>query len=216
MRSDEQIRDDILEEIDFDPKVESTDIGVTVKDGAVTLHGTVHSYYEELAVIKAAKRVKGVHALVEEIKIKYPSDSKIDDEDIAERIAHLFEWNTTFRKYEIKADVKNGRVTLSGDVDWQYQRADIRDHVSRLRGVSSVINSITIRPHASSVDVKQKISAALHRSATIEASKINVDVVDGKVTLKGHVKAWYERKLAEDAAWSAPGVKEVIDQIQIS
>lgn len=216
MRSDEQIREDILEEIDFDPKVEATDIGVTVKDGAVTLHGTVHSYFEEQSVIKAAKRVKGVHAVVEEIKIKYPSDTQIDDEDIAERIAHLCEWNTTFRKYDIKAEVKNGRVTLTGDVDWQYQRSDIRDHVSRLRGVTGVTNSITIKPHASQADVKQKISAALHRSATLEASKINVDVVDGKVTLKGHVKAWYERKLAEDAAWSAPGVRSVVDNIQIS
>ncbi|MDG1167619.1 MAG: BON domain-containing protein [Sulfitobacter sp.] len=216
MRSDEQIRDDILEEIDFDPKVEATDIGVTVKDGAVTLHGTVHSYFEELAVINAAKRVKGVHAVVEEIKIKYPSDTQIDDKDIAERIAHLCEWNTTFRKYDIKAEVKNGRVTLTGTVDCQYQRADIRDHVSRLRGVVGVTNSIAIRPHASQLDVKRKISEALHRSATLEASKINVDVVDGKVTLKGHVKAWYERKLAEDAAWSAPGVTTVVDQIQIS
>ena len=193
-----------------------TDIGVTVKDGAVTLHGTVHSYFEELAVINAAKRVKGVHAVVEEIKIKYPSDTQIDDKDIAERIAHLCEWNTTFRKYDIKAEVKNGRVTLTGTVDWQYQRADIRDHVSRLRGVVGVTNSIAIRPHASQLDVKRKISEALHRSATLEASKINVDVVDGKVTLKGHVKAWYERKLAEDAAWSAPGVTTVVDQIQIS
>lgn len=216
MRSDEQIRDDIMEEIDFDPKVEATDIGVTVKDGAVTLHGTVHSYYEELAVIKAAKRVKGVHAVVEEIKIKYPSDTQIDDEDIAVRISHLCEWNTTFRRYDIKAEVKNGRVTLSGDVDWQYQRADARDYVSRLRGVTGVTNSIAIRPHASQVDVKRKISAALHRSATLESSKINVDVVGGKVTLKGHVKAWYERKVAEDAAWSAPGVTSVVDQIQIS
>ena len=216
MRTDEQIRDDIMAEIDFDPKVEATDIGVTVKDGAVTLHGTVHSYFEELAVIKAAKRVKGVHAVVEEIKIKYPSDTQVDDQDIAERIAHLCEWNTTFRKYDIKAEVKNGHVTLSGNVDWQYQRADVRDYVSRLRGVNSVTNAITIRPHASQLDVKRKISEALHRSATLESSKINVDVADGQVTLKGHVKAWYERKLAEDAAWSAPGVTKVVDQIQIS
>jgi len=216
MRTDEQIRDDIMAEIDFDPKVEATDIGVTVKDGAVTLHGTVHSYFEELAVIKAAKRVKGVHAVVEEIKIKYPSDTQVDDQDIAERIAHLCEWNTTFRKYDIKAEVKSGHVTLSGNVDWQYQRADVRDYVSRLRGVNSVTNAITIRPHASQLDVKRKISEALHRSATLESSKINVDVADGQVTLKGHVKAWYERKLAEDAAWSAPGVTKVVDQIQIS
>lgn len=131
IRSDEPIRNDILEEIDFDSKVESTDLGVTVKKGAVTLHATVHSYYEELAVIKAARRVKGAHAVVEEIKIKYPADTKVDDEDIAQRIGHLCEWNETLRKFDIKAEVKNGRVTLTGDVDWQYQRADIRDHVSR-------------------------------------------------------------------------------------
>ena len=144
------------------------------------------------------------------------SDTQVDDQDIAERIAHLCEWNTTFRKYDIKAEVKNGRVTLTGNVDWQYQRADVRDYVARLRGVTGVTNSITIRPHASQLDVKRKISEALHRSATLESSKINVDVADGQVTLKGHVKAWYERKLAEDAAWSAPGVTRVVDQIQIS
>ena len=131
IRSDEQIRNDILEEIDFDSKVESTDLGVTVKKGAVTLHATVHSYYEELAVIKAARRVKSALTVVEEIKIKYPADTRVDDEDIAQRIGHLCEWNETFRKFDIKAEVKNGRVTLTGDVDWQYQRADIRDHVSR-------------------------------------------------------------------------------------
>ena len=216
MRTDEQIKDDILEELDFDPKVEATDIGVTVKDGAVTLHGTVHSYFEKQAVIKAAMRVRGVHAVVEEIKTKYPSDVKIDDKDIAERVARLCEWNSILRNYDIKAEVKNGRVTLTGDVDWEYQRSDIQDHVSRLRGVTSVTNSINIHSHASSVDVKRKISAALHRSATSEASKINVDVIDGEVTLKGHVKAWYERKIAEDAAWSAPGVKRVVDKLQIS
>jgi len=216
MRTDEQIKDDILAEIDFDPKVESTDIGVTVKDGAVTLHGTVHSYFEEQAVVKAAKRVKGVHAVVEEIKTKYFSDTKVNDEDIAKHIAHLCEWNSTLRKYDIKAEVKNGRVTLTGEVDWHYQRNDIQDHVSAVRGVVAMINQISIRPHASSADVKRKISAALHRSATLEASKIKVDIIDGKVTLKGHIKAWYERKLAEDAAWSAPGVTEVVDKLQIS
>ncbi len=216
MRSDEEIRDDILDEIDFEPRIESTDIGVTVKDGAVTLHGTVHSYLEEVAAINAAKRVKGVHAVVEDIKIKYPSDVSVTDEDIAARIAHLCEWSTIFRKYDIKAEVKNGRVTLTGSVDWQYQRSDARDQVAHLRGVTGVTNSIAIRPHASSLDVKKKISDALQRSAAIEASKINVDVMDGKVTLKGNVKAWYERKLAEDAAWSAPGVTNVVDQIQIS
>ena len=216
MRSDEQIRDDILAEIDFDPKVEATDIGVTVKDGAVTLHGTVHSYFEELAVVRAAKRVKGVHAVVEEIKIKPLSSTEIDDEDIAKRIAQLCEWNAMFRKYDIKAEVKNGRVTLSGTVDWQYQSADIREHVSGLRGVTGVTNAITIRPNASKVDVQRKIAAALHRSATLESSKINVEVLNGTVTLKGHVKAWYERQLAENAAWSAPGVTKVVDNIQVS
>lgn len=216
MRSDALIKDDILEEIDFDPKVEATDIGVTVKNGAVTLHGTVQSYFEELAVIKAAKRIKGVHTVVEEIRIKYLPDPQIGDTDIAEHIAHLCEWNTTFRRYDIKAEVKNGCVTLTGEVDWQYQREDISDQVSRLSGVTGVVNLIAMRPHLSEGDVKRKISQALHRSATAEASKIDVDVADGIVTLKGHVHAWYERKLAEDAAWSAPGVKRVIDQIRIS
>lgn len=216
MRSDDEIRDDILAEIDFEPRIESTEIGVTVKDGAVTLHGTVHSFLEELAAVKAAKRVKGVHAVVEKIEIKFPADTTISDADIAERIAHLCEWSTIFRKYDLKAEVKNGRVTLTGTVDWQYQRTDAQDQIAHMRGVIGVTNAIIIRPQVSQLDVKKKISAAMHRNAALEAAKINVDVIDGKVTLKGHVKAWYERKLAEEAAWSAPGVVSVTDQIQIS
>lgn len=216
MRSDHLIKSDILEEIDFDPKVEATDIGVVVKNGAVTVHGTVHSYFEKDAVIHAAMRVKGVHAVIEDIKITYPNDPPVVDEDIAARIANLCEWNSTFRMHDIKAEVKNGRVTLTGDVDWQYQRIDAVDYVSRLEGVVHVTNAIAIRPHASRVDVKRKIAAALHRNATLEATNIEVDVVGGKVTLRGQVKAWYERKLAKDAAWSAPGVTNVVDEISLS
>ncbi|MBW4706197.1 BON domain-containing protein [Roseobacter sp. YSTF-M11] len=216
MRTDEQIKDDILNEIDFDPRIDSTEIGVTVHDGSVTLHGTVHNYLEELAAVKAAKRIKGVHAVVDGIKVKYASDTTVTDEDIATRIAHLCDWNALFQKFDIQSEVKNGRVTLTGNVDWQYQRAEARDQVAGLRGVTTVINAISISPRASKDDVRKKISAALHRHATVEASHIDVGVSGGKVTLRGHVKAWYERKLAEEAAWSAPGVTAVVDQLEIS
>jgi osmotically-inducible protein OsmY len=216
MRSNDEIKNDVLSEIDFEPRIESTEIGVTVDQGAVTLFGTVQSYYEELAVIRAARRVKGVHAVIENIEVKYPSDTKVTDEDIAKRISQLCEWSAIFRKYDLKADVKNGRVTLTGTVDWQYQRSDARDKVAHLRGVKGVTNAIIIKPHASPTDVKQQISKALHRSATVEASKIDASVVDGKVTLNGHVNAWYERKLAAEAAWSVPGVRTVENNIKVA
>jgi osmotically-inducible protein OsmY len=216
MRSNDEIRNDVLAEIDFEPRIKSTEIGVTVDQGAVTLFGTVKSYYEELAAIRAARRVKGVHAVIENIKVKYPSDTTITDEDIAKRISQICEWSAIFRKYDLKADVKNGRVTLTGAVDWQYQRSDARDKVAHLRGVTGVTNAIVIKPHASQTDVKHQIAKAMHRSATLEASKIEAIVVDGKVTLKGNVSAWYERKLAEEAAWSVAGVTSVENNIKIA
>ncbi|MEM9988876.1 MAG: BON domain-containing protein, partial [Pseudomonadota bacterium] len=191
MRSDDIIKSDILAEIDWDPEIESTEIGVTVDKGAVSLYGKVSSYVEQLAAERAAKRVKGVKSVAEEIKIDYPSDWHVSDEDIAERIAKLFDWHHAFRTDEIKAVVRDGFVTLSGTVDWNYQRNAARREVAGVRGVTGVSNQITLRPHASAKDVKQKINAALHRNANLEASHVNIDVRGGKVTLTGDVKAWY-------------------------
>ncbi len=216
MRTDQEIRDDILAEIDWEPRVESTDIGVTVKDGAVTLTGTVSSYAEKIAAEDAARRVKGVRAIAEEIRVKLRSDTTVDDEQIAERIASLYKWNSSLAENEIKAEVRTGYVTLTGSVDWNYQRDLAKNLVAGVKGVSAVSNLINVKARVLPTDVTRAITRALHRNADIEASHVKVNVDGGRVTLKGDVKAWYERKIVEDAVWAAPGVTEVVDNLRIS
>lgn len=216
MRTDDEIRDDILAEIDWDPQIESNDIGVTVEDGAVTLYGTVQSYAARLAAERAAKRVKGVRAVAEEIKVKYPSDWTVSDQDIAEAISSILQWNAALCDYDIKAEVRSGYVTLTGKVDWRFQRETARELIAEVRGVTGVSNQIALLQRTSAVDVKKKITQALHRNADFEASHITVNVDGSKVTLNGNVKAWYERKLVEDAVWAAPGVTSIQDNLHVA
>ncbi len=216
MRNDDEIKDDILAELEWDPQISSSQIGVTVKDGAVTLMGTVGAYSEKLAAERAAKRVQGVRAIAEEIKVKYPGDTRVTDEEIAGRVASLLEWNVSIPNNDIQAEVRNGYVTLTGDVDWNYQREIANTQVSGVKGVVGVNNQITVKSRVAPADVAKSIKRALHRNAEIEASHIDVDIDGGKVTLKGDVKAWYERKLIEDAAWAAPGVTHVVDNLRVS
>lgn len=216
MRTDEQVRDDILAEIEWDPRIKSTEVGVTVKNGAVSLLGTVNTYAEKLAAEEAAKRVRGVRAIAEEIKVKLPSSDRATDEDIAERIAQILQWNTAIPGDNIKAEVRGGFVALSGEVDWHYQRETARNLIAGVRGVSAVSNLIKVKTRVQPSDVTREITRALHRNADVESSKINVDVAGGRVTLRGDVKAWYERKLVEDAVWAAPGVTEVVDNLRVA
>ncbi len=216
MRTDHEIKDDILEELDWDPQIKSSDIGVTVREGVVRLYGSVQSYTERVAADKAARQVKGVRAITDEIAVKHELEPTVTDTDIAARIATLWEWNQVLKDFEITADVHEGHVTLFGEVLWNYQRETAYDQVVGIEGVTGVNNQIRIKPHASATNVKRKITAALHRSANLEASRINIEVEGGKVTLKGDVNALYERDLIEKAAWTAPGVTEVHDEIHIS
>lgn len=216
MRTDSDIKNDILAELQWDPQIRSTEVGVTVKDGAVALHGTVFSYAEKIAAESAAKRVKGVRAIAEEMKVKLPSDRRVTDEDIAKRIANILQWSAAIPNETIKAEVRNGYVTLAGEVDWNFEREAARDQIAGIQGVTAVSNLIKVRTKAAKSDITKEITRALHRNADLEASHIKVDVVNGKVTLDGDVKAWYERKLVEDAVWSAPGVTAVVDNLRIA
>lgn len=216
MRNDDEIRDDIIAELEWDPKIESTEIGVTVKDGAVSLMGVVGSYAEKLAAEQAAKRVRGVRAIAEEIRVRLPSDRSVTDEDIAERIAHVLEWNTSIPDSNIQAEVRNGFVTLTGEVEWNYQRESAKDLIAGIKGVSAVSNMIKVRSRVVKTDITREIALALKRNADLEAARIKVDVDGSRVTLNGDVKAWYERKLVEDAVWAAPGVTQVTDNLRVS
>ena len=215
MTYDEQIKTDILDELKWDPNIEASEIGVTVKDGAVTLTGIVASYPAKSAAEQAAKRVKGVRAIAEGIKVELGHANRHSDEVIAHRIARLFEWTFSVPHDGIKAEVSNGVVTLSGEVDWQYQRRDAERLVAAISGVIAVANDTKLKPCSGNLDVRKAIVSALHRHATIEASKINVTIADGKVTLSGYVDAVVEKELIEDAVWSAPGVTEVINHLRV-
>jgi osmotically-inducible protein OsmY len=215
MISDLQLRQDILDELEFEPSVNAAHIGVTANRGVVTLTGFVMSYAEKTAAERAARRVKGVKAIAEEIEVRLPSDTKRADDEVAARAVDILRWHVGFPADRIKVTVEKGVVTLTGEVDWQFQKADADQAVHRLSGVVDVLNQIRVASPVHAVEVKEKIEKAFERSAELEASRIKVETDGGRVILTGKVHAWYERDIAERAAWSAPGVTEVQDRITI-
>jgi osmotically-inducible protein OsmY len=213
--ADIDLRQSVLEELDFDPSFDADGIGVAVENGVVTLTGHVRSYAAKLAVERAVQRVKGVHGIAEEIEIRYPADKRTADDQIAERALSSIKWNAQVPGDAVLVKVEKGWVTLSGTVDWQFQRIAAESAVRRLSGVAGISNMITIKPQVRPTDVKSKILDALKRNAQLEADAIRVSVDNDTVTLEGNVKAWYERGIAERAAWSAPGVSKVEDRISV-
>lgn len=215
--SDVSIQQDVMDELDFEPRVHAAHIGVAVDNGVVTLSGHVGSYAEKLAVEKAARRVRGVKAIAEEVKVRFPSDQKTNDDEIAQRAMNILLWSSVLPQGSVSIKVQDGWVGLSGQVAWQYQRSFAESQVRRLSGVIGVINSITIKPLLQPADVKRKIEDALKRHAEVEAQGIRVKVnAGGTVTLEGAVHDWQEREAVKNAAWSAPGVKHVEDRLLIS
>ena len=209
--SDTQLRKDILDELDYEPSVKATNIGVAVENDVVTLTGHVSSYAEKIAAEQAVRRVKGVRAIAQEIEVRFPSDKKTGDDEIAKRALDILRWSLV-PSDAVKLTVQNGLIRLSGEVEWQYQKRSAEDTVRKLSGIVGVINDIKIKPLVSVPDVKQKIEDALKRSAEVEARAIRVTVRDGgNIVLEGKVHDWLERDAVENAAWSAPGVTTVQD-----
>jgi osmotically-inducible protein OsmY len=212
--SELQLRQDVVDELEFEPSVDAAHIGVAVDKGVVTLTGHVASYAEKQAAIAAVRRVKGVRAIAEEIEVRYPLDKKTSDDEIAQRAIDILGWDTMVPSDAIQVMVHNGWVTLTGSVDWYYQKKHAEEDVRKLSGVRGVTNTIEIKPSAQAEDVKRKIEEALKRHAEIEASAIQVTVRErNKVILEGKVGSWDERHAVENAAWSAPGVKSVEDRM---
>lgn len=214
-RSDADIQEDVLAELSFDARVQPNEIGVRVKDGVVTLMGTVDSYFKKRAAEDAALRVDGVRAVANELEVRLPGAAERTDEDIARAIARALEWNVSVPHEAIDVTVEHGWVTLKGQVDWDYQRKAAEREARNATGVKGVTNLITIRERPLPSDVKQKIEAALVRSAETDAQRIQVEVRGNKVILRGKVRSWAERQDAERAAWSVPGVTSVENDITI-
>jgi osmotically-inducible protein OsmY len=212
-RTDAQIQSDVLAELKWDARVLPNEIGVTVNDGVVTLTGQVDFYTKKWAAEEAARRVRGVKAVANDIEVRLGSERT--DTDIAEAAVRALEWDAFLPINQIQVTVSKGWVTLKGAVEWQYQKQDAERVVRRLAGVKGVTNLITVKPRVTPTDLKNKIEQALVRSAELDARRITVDVDGSKVILRGTVRSWAEREEAERQAWLAPGVTAVDNRIII-
>ncbi len=214
--SDSALRQDIIDELDFEPSIDAADIGVAVENGIVTLSGHVATYVQKEAAEKVVRRVKGVKGIAEEIEVRPAGTHRTADDEIAKRAVDSINWSTSIPDGAVQVTVQQGHITLRGEVGWWYQQTAAADAVKGLAGVTAVSNHIDIKPRASAGDVRKRIEEAFKRNAEVEAQEITVDVLaDGKVRLEGKVKLWSERRAAERAAWSAPGVKSVEDRITV-
>ena len=216
MREDLKLQQRVVDELDFEPQVDAAHIGISVRDGVVTLSGHVISFVEKFAAERAVRRVKGVKAVAQELEVRLPSEAKTADDEIAARAVKILNWDALVPHGRITVKVEHGVVTLGGQVDWNYERAEAEDDVRKLNGVVAVINDIVVAPRVEPADVRAKIRAALERNAEVEANNVTISVSGGKVTLGGRVNAWTERETIERAAWSAPGVTQVDDRIELA
>jgi osmotically-inducible protein OsmY len=215
MQDDLRIRDDILDELEDEPSLDASAIGVTVHNGVVTLTGHVKTFSEKRAAEKAAARINGVRAIVQEIAVETPREHAEADDVVADRAVRMLEWDVCVPHDRIQINVEKGWVTLSGQVDWQFQKEAAEKALRSLASLAGVTNLITVTPRVQIADVQQRIERALKRNAELEAAGIRVSATGGNVVLEGKVHNWFDRKLAEDAAWRVPGVVRVEDRIVI-
>jgi osmotically-inducible protein OsmY len=203
---DQRLKRTVLDELKWEPSVNAAHIGVTARDGVMTLTGHVESYAEKWAAKRGVERVAGVKAIAEELEVRYASSPVTDDDDIAKRAEQILAWDVGVPDDRLKVKVEMGWVTLSGQVDWCFQKRNAESCVRRPHGVLGVLDSITIEPAVEAQNISDKINMALRRTAFFNNGQVVVTAEGGKVTLRGHVDNYYERSLALSTAWSAPGV----------
>jgi osmotically-inducible protein OsmY len=213
-KTDIQLKQDIENELKWDPKVNAAQIGVSVDKGAVTLFGAVDTYPQKWAAEDAIKRVHGVRTVAQDLTVKILSDHKRTDSDIAAAVQHALEWDI-YTPNSVTAKVQNSAVTLEGQVAWNFERDAAERAVQNLTGVVAVYNSIMLKPQTSAAQVKEQIQSALQRQATTDTNSIHIDTAGGKVTLTGHASSWQSIEDSANAAWAAPGVTEVVNHVKV-
>ena len=216
MKPDHEIELDVKDELQWDPNLDATDIAVSVKKGVVTLAGFVKNYADKYEAESAATRVAGVLGVANDIEVRMPSVDERPDPEIARDAVAAIKSQLPISSENIKVIVKDGWVTLEGQVEWQYQRSTAENSVRRIKGIKGVSNLIQLKPHAQPAEIKRKIQEAFRRNAEVDANRITVEARGGEVILKGTVRSWIEREEAERTAWAAPGVTKVEDRIVVS
>ena len=215
MKTDVKIREDVIDQLAWESNVDDRQIGVAVENGVVTLSGVVDSYTKKMAAEKAAKKVNGVKAVVEDIEVKYGDAFKKTDKEIAKAALNALEWNISVPNDKIMVKVEDGWVYLSGEVKWDYQRNAAKKAVENLLGVKYVSNNITLKQKVEATDIKNKIQKAFERAADVNAKKISVEVDGHTVTLRGTVRSLAEKEEARKTAYASPGVYNVINKISV-
>jgi osmotically-inducible protein OsmY len=215
MKTDAQLKREVEAELEWEPAVDAAHVGVAVRDGVVTLSGHLETFAEKHLAERAVRRVAGVHAIAEEINVKLDQAHVRSDPDIAQAITNAFAWHTLIPRDQIQIKVERGWVTLTGEVNWDYQRRVTEQTVRPITGVRGVTNSITLKTSSTPSNITERIEQALSRQAEREAKAIKVTVSGSTATLQGQVHSWAERSAAQGAAFSAPGITTVFNELQV-
>jgi osmotically-inducible protein OsmY len=213
--TDMKLKQTILDALEFDPSIDAASIGVSVDNGVVTLSGHVPTYFEKMKAEDIAIAIRGVKAIAQEIEVRPAGTHLTADDEIARRVLDVLRWSTTLPADAVKVKVQGGWLTLTGAVEWNFQREAAARAVRDMSGVKGVTNNIIITPKATPADLRDRIERALKRQAELDMNNIRVEVADGAVTLEGKVHSLAERRVAEQAVWAAPGIREVRDRLSV-